>query len=338
MISRVADYCFWFGRYLDRAESSARLLEVTRTLVFDADIPVTHCWRPLVIVAGEEGRFVELHGSEALGNGELVQEYMTWNLENPVSLANSVHAGRECARAIRDQLSLDAWEEVNELYLWLDRDSTRALYAENRMEFYRTVRRSTQLTLGLVRSTMLHDEPISFLWMGVMLERVGQTARILDMHHHTMELESQTHDIVQAALWLSLLRACSGAEAFMKKNQGRVTAQKMVEFLIFDPTFPRSLRYCLHSGYGLLTRIWDKPTAGMPGRGSQKRYETLLRWLDRQAETLDMAQIHTLLTAVVDEVAAICSRITQDIQGPARDAKTTMVEAITERVQTQTQE
>ena len=112
----------------------------------------------------------------------------------------------------------------------------------------------------------------------------------------------------------------------------------MVAFLLFESDFPRSLRYCLHSGYGLLTRIWDKPTAGMPGRGSQKRYETLLGWLDRQAETLDLAQIHTLLTAVVDEVTAICSRIAQDIQGPARDAKTTKIEAITPRVQTQTQE
>jgi uncharacterized alpha-E superfamily protein len=342
MISRVADYCFWFGRYLDRAESSARLLEVTRTLVFDADIPVTHCWQPLVIVAGEEERFVAKHGRAALGNGELVQEYMTWSGENPVSLWNSVRASRECARAIRDQLSLDAWEEVNEMYLWLARESTRQLYQDNRGEFYRTVRRGTQLTLGLVRSTMLHDEPISFLWMGVMLERAGQTSRILDMHHHTMEQESQQHDIVQAALWMSLLRACSGSEAFMKKNQGRVTAQKMVEFLLFDPSFPRSLRYCLHSGFGLLQRIWDTPAPGQPGRGSLTRYQSLLTWLDKQAHDLDLANIHVLLTAVVDEVAAICSRISQDIQGPSRDNVTTAVEQVTARVpatqaQTQTQ-
>ena len=71
------------------------------------------------------------------------------------------------------------------------------------------MRRSTQLILGLVRSTMLHDEPMSFLWLGVMIERAGQTARILDMHHHTMEREA-AHDIVQMALWMSLLRACSG--------------------------------------------------------------------------------------------------------------------------------
>jgi uncharacterized alpha-E superfamily protein len=317
MISRVADHCFWFGRYLDRAESTARLLQATRSLVFDADIPVTHCWEPLVIVSGEENPFVERHGRVALGNGELVQQYMTWNMENMVSLASSARAARECARAIRDQLSLDAWEEINELYLWLGRPSTKDLYADNREEFYRTVRRSTQLTLGLVRSTMLHDEPISFLWMGVMLERAAQTARILDMHHHTMEQES-AHDIVQAALWLSLLRACSGAEGFMKKNQGRVTAHSMVGFLLFEPSFPRSICYCLRSGQGLLQRIWNASAPGEPPHPSHERLEHLLGWLDQQSRTLDISQIHKLLTAVVDETTVICSSISEEIQGPPR--------------------
>jgi uncharacterized alpha-E superfamily protein len=315
VISRVADYCFWFGRYLDRAESSARLLQATRELVFDADIPVTHCWQPLVIVSGEERPFIERHGRAALGQGELVQEYMTWSRENQVSLASSVRSARECARAIRDQLSLDAWEEMNELYLWLGRESTKRLYGENREEFYRTIRRSTQLTLGLVRSTMLHDEPISFLWTGVMLERAGQTARILDMHHHTMERES-AHDIVQAALWMSLLRACSGAEAFMKKNQGRVTAQTMVGFLLFEPAFPRSLRYCLKSGHDLLLRIWNGH--GDTPHASIERLARLLQWLNEQSTAPDLGQIHKLLTTVVDEATAICSAVSQEIQGPPR--------------------
>jgi uncharacterized alpha-E superfamily protein len=316
MISRVADHCFWFGRYLDRVESTARLLQATRALVFDADIPVTHCWQPLIIVAGEEEPFQELHGQEAFGNGELVQEYLTWSRESPVSLTSSARFARECARAVRDQLSIDAWEEVNELYLWLGRPSARTLYEENRESFYRNVRRSTQLTMGLVRSTMLHEEPMSFLWLGAMLERAGQTARTLDMHHHTMERES-AHDIVQVALWMSLLRACSGAEAFMKKNQGRVTAQSMVAFLLLEPTFPRALYYCLQSAHGLLRRIW-KERAGEGARSSLVRIEALLAWLQGRGKALDLAQIHELLTHVVDETAAICSHVAHEIQGPPR--------------------
>jgi uncharacterized alpha-E superfamily protein len=232
-----------------------------------------------------------------------------------VSLASSVRSARECARAIRDQLSLDAWEEMNELYLWLGRETTKELYADNREEFYRHVRKSTQLTLGLVRSTMLHDEPISFLWMGVMLERAAQTARILDMHHHTMEQE-HAHDIVQAALWMSLLRACSGAEGFMKKHQGRVTAQTMVSFLVFEPAFPRSLRYCLKSGLGLLERIWGEPHPHEVPRASIGRLAHLLEWLDDAEKELDLGEIHKLLTTVVDETSMICTHVAREIQGP----------------------
>jgi uncharacterized alpha-E superfamily protein len=285
--------------------------------VFDADIPVTHCWQPLVIVSGEEKSFVEHYSREALGNGELVQEYLTWSKESLVSLTSSVRHARECARAIRDQLSLDTWEEVNELYLWLERESTRRLYFDNREEFYRTVRRSTQLTLGLVRSTMLHDEPMNFLWLGAMLERVGQTARTLDMHHHTMERE-MPHDIVQVALWLSLLRACSGAEAFMKKNQGRVTAPNMVAFLLFERSFPRSLCYCLQSAEGLLGRIWNADKSHGAVHPSLSRTRALLTWLQSQPVALDVTQIHPLLTRVVDETAAICMQVSNEILGPPR--------------------
>jgi uncharacterized alpha-E superfamily protein len=168
---------------------------------------------------------------------------------------------------------------------------------------------------------MLHDTPMSFLWLGAMLERVGQTARILDMHHHTMNLES-AHQIVEMALWLSLLRACSGYEAFVKKNQGRATASAVVSFLLFDGQFPRSLRYCLRSARQILQGIWPQAPAGAAvapiGRRSFERLDALGRWLDERESSFTPAGIHQLLTHVVDEVGAICSHIGQEILGPPR--------------------
>jgi uncharacterized alpha-E superfamily protein len=314
VISRVADYCFWFGRYVERAESMTRLLQATRALVFDAGLPVTQCWQPLVIVTGEYPSFCERFGEEAAVDGERVQEELTWNPEIGASLTASVRAARECGRVIRDVLSIDTWEAINELYHFLGRDSTRLeLYNEDREELYRSVRRSTQLTLGLVRSTMLHDEPMSFLWLGAMIERAGQVARLLDVHHHTIQLETErqdAHDIVKVALWLSLLRACSGAEAFMKRHQGRVSAQAVVAFLLFEGSFPRSLRYCLNSSQGLLRRIW--PTE----RPSTARLDQLLRHLEAHEEGIAVTDIHALLTHIVDESTAICTLVSTDILGP----------------------
>ena len=190
------------------------------------------------------------------------------------------------------------------------------------------MRRSTQLCLGIVRGTMLHEEPMRFLWLGTMLERVGQTARILDMHHHTMALEA-AHDVVQVAVWLSLLRACSGAEVFMKKNQGRVTAQSVAQFLLFEPAFPRSLRYCLRSACSLLSEIWPlepqpEPVAqpmrsSIVDRRSPKRTAELCEYLDDRAKAFaGVNGIHELLTTVVDETGAICMQISAEIQGPTR--------------------
>jgi uncharacterized alpha-E superfamily protein len=317
MISRVADHCFWFGRYLDRAESTARLLQATRTLVFDADIPVTQCWQPLVIVSGQYPLFISERGAETAGNGEEVQRYMTWDLDNPVSLARSVFAARESAKVIREVLSLETWEEVNELHLWLGSDDAGALYAENREQFFRRVRKATQLVLGLVRSTMLHDTPMSFLWLGVMLERCGQIARILDMHHHTMARE-ESNLIVEVALWLSLLKACSGQEAFLKKHQGRVSARAVMSFLLFDRQFPRSLRYCLASARKLLDDIWPGRTADVSLNGPHARMEALGAWLDRRARVFAPDEIHQLLTHVVDETALVSAGVGKEIAGPGR--------------------
>ena len=314
MISRVADHCFWMGRYLDRAESTARLLQVTRALAFDAEIPALECWRPLVTVSGQYPDFLERFGAEAVGDGEVVQQYMTWAPENMVSIRTSVRAARESARSIREVLSGDIWQTTNQLFLWFMGEDAGTQYMQDREEVYRRVRASTQLCLGLVRSTMLHDEPMDFLWLGVMLERLGQTARILDMHHHMLAGSSNQHQILETGVWLSLLRACSGFEAFMRRHQGRVSQAGVVSFLLFEPAFPRSLRYCIHSALGMLRRVWPERTRAVEAT-TVERLEALERaLLDHERQGLSTS-IHELLTHVVDEASAMCVAVQQGMAG-----------------------
>jgi uncharacterized alpha-E superfamily protein len=316
MISRVADHCFWLGRYLDRAESTARLLQVTRALAFDAELPALPCWRPLVTVSGQYADFSTRFGGEAADNGEVVQRYMTWAPENVISVRNSIRAAREGARSIREVLSRDIWQATNELFLWFVGEDATNLYQNDRDELYRQIRRSTQLSLGLVRSTMLHDTPMDILWLGVLLERVGQTARILDMHHHILEGTGSQHQILQTALWLSLLRACSGFEAFMRQHQGRVSRQAVVNFLIFEERFPRSLRYCTRSALSVTGRVWHEAEA-VVGARALNRLQALDRWLADHQEKPN-ASIHDLLTHIVDQVSLVCQDV-QDCLSGAND-------------------
>ena len=314
MISRVADHCFWVGRYFDRAESTSRLLQVTRELAFDAELPSLECWRPVVIVSGQYPDFVARFDSEAAGNGEVVQRYMTWAPENPVSVRNAIRAARESARSIREVLSQDIWHATNELYLWFASEEATQQYLHDRDEVYKHVRRSTQLNLGLVRSTMLHDTPMDLLWLGVLLERVGQTARILDMHYHMLEGAAAQHQILETALWLSLLRSCSGFDAFMRQNRGRVSRTEVVAFLFFEPRFPRSLRYCVQSALKIVERLWGDAESTDSANAIQI-LSGLDAWLGEKALAPLPNSIHELLTHVVDEISRICAAVQQNISG-----------------------
>jgi len=326
LISRVADHCFWFGRYLERAEATARMLAASVSLALDAELPAAQVWRPVLVVSGEEPAFEDKiaapAGSQASvddnhaawGDGEIVQRFMVWNEDSGVSLVRSLDGARWNARSIREVLSLEAWEATNELHLWIHSDAATLMYAQHRDAFYQHVRRGTQLVLGLLRSTMLHDEPLDFVWLGVLLERVNQTARTLDVHHHAFTNLAQRHEVVETALWLSLLRALSGSEAYLKRAGGRVSSEGVARFLISEDAFPRSIRYCVHSAYERLCDIRPPSSHDLPGGRSLERLRILDTWVAAR-DNEPTASVHDVLTHVVDEVHEICGTLGKELLG-----------------------
>jgi len=321
VISRVADHCFWFGRYVERAESTARMLAASASLALDAELPAAQVWRPVIVVSGEEHEFARrIAGGDgdhpAWGDGEVVQRFMVLDDDNGVSLARSIRGLRWNARSIREVLSAEVWETVNELHLWSSSDAAGAQYAQQREAYYQQVRRSTQLVLGQLRSTMLHDEPLDFVWLGVLLERVSQTARMLDVHHHAFTSLVAGHELIETALWLSLLRALSGSEAYLKRASGRVGSEAVARFLISEAAFPRSIAYCVHSAYDRLCDIRPPERHELPGGISLERLRVLDAWVAaRQREPLSGTMVHEVLTHVVDEVHAICGTLGTELLG-----------------------
>jgi uncharacterized alpha-E superfamily protein len=314
VIARNADHCFWLGRYIERAENTARVLQATGALALDAELPPRRCWHPVVIVSGQEADYVARFGPSALGDAEVVQQYLARDEQNPVCLRRSIAAARENARSIREVLSQDVWQVINELHMFFGSDEAEAMYEDDRDALYARVQRATQLCLGLVRSTMLHDTPLDFLWLGVLLERVGQTARLLDVQYHALVAEGAPHPVLETALWLSLLRACSGFEAFMKRSRGKVTGSAVAAFLVLEPRFPRSVRYCATSSRERLASICDK--GGLPGKMALARALAFEDWLARvAADELRGERVHEVLTHVVDEAHAVCDAIESEILG-----------------------
>jgi uncharacterized alpha-E superfamily protein len=273
------------------------------------------------VVSGEEPRFASrIAGDDddhpAWGDGEIVQRFMVWDEDSSVSLVRSVQGMRWNARSIREVLSHEAWEAVNELHLWMGGDMAPASYAQHRDAFYHHVRRSTQLALGLLRSTMLHDEPLDFIWLGVLLERVSQTARMLDVAHHAFMNLPRSNEIVETSVWLSLLRALSGSEAYMKRSAGRLSSDAVARFLITEEAFPRSITYCVHSAYDRLCSIRPPEAHDLPGGITVERLRVLDTWITaRIKEPVVGGSVHELLTHVVDEVHAICGTLGKELLG-----------------------
>jgi uncharacterized alpha-E superfamily protein len=326
MIARAADHCFWLGRYIERTESTARVLQATGSLALDAELPPRRCWHPVVIVSGQEADYVARFGPRALGDAEVVQRYLARDDENPVSLTRSIAAARENARSIREVISLEVWQVINELHVLLRSEEADTMYLRDRDALYARVQRATQLALGLLRSTMLHDAPLDFVWLGVLLERVSQTARLLDVQYHALIAEGAPHPVLETALWLSLLRACSGFEAFMKRSRGKVSGAAVAAFLVLEPRFPRSVRYCVTSTRERLAAICDD--GGLPGKLALARALALEAWLASVAPgELAGPRVHEVLTHVVNEAHAVCDAVSGELLGRAPTPSATALQA-----------
>lgn len=295
MISRVAEHCFWMSRYLERAENTARILDVNQAHLLDTEVPRELQWRPLLIISG-------IHDDPCELEAESVQAYMTWEQENPCSVVATLGYARENARIIREVISAEMWERINYYYLWLHSPLARELYESNRSEFYNQIRRINQLVHGIADGTMTHGEPWEFFQFGKYLERACQTARILDVKYHIL-LPSPEHvgTAIDHAHWVAILTSCSGYEAFHKKV--RLAADfgvAVAEFLIFDPQFPRSVLCCVaecrKSAYAIAGREPSTP---------HNDVEAFLGELEGWLRAINITQViriglHETLTRVVN--------------------------------------
>lgn len=317
MISRIAESCYWLGRYVERAECTARLLSTT-TLGSDGELPIWERWQPILTVTGEFPSFVERHGAEAANDRDQVLEYLTWDVECPVSIVRSWAAVRENARGIRETISREMWESVNRTWLWLTGGGGRAMWEDDPTEFYRHVREAGQLMRGTALGTMLDDEPLWFMSLGMYLERAGQTARILDVKYHLIgPTDRQKNDgVKEMAIWVQLLLACGAYENFFKQRRTTVRGYRVAEFLVGDPKLPRSIVYSLDGAVEQLMAI-----AEAIGRPDLPACTGVRGLLDRacamaSAEELWGTGMHAYMTSVVEGVAAVGQSLYTEVFQP----------------------
>ncbi|MCA9582339.1 MAG: alpha-E domain-containing protein [Myxococcales bacterium] len=321
MISRVAENCFWLQRYMERAESTARLLTVTRSFLLDVRVPELEQWEPVIVVSGEADRFHERFPEGASNDAETVQAYLVWDEQCPVSLWSSIRWARENARTIREVISLEMWEAINALWHWLKGGPGRRLYVRDREAFYQRIKDSAALFQGICHSTVRHDEPFDFMRLGMLLERGAQTARLLDVKYHLLGpmQVSETETPVESAQWMALLRSCSAEHSYFRRRQSGLTGPGVAAFLLKEEDFPRSVAHCLGRALRSLRRIEETTERrDLPSSIQLQALGDGLR--EKSMEEVLEEGLHAQLTATIDATARVCDAVHADYFNPTLPA------------------
>jgi uncharacterized alpha-E superfamily protein len=307
VLSRVANLIYWTARYLERAENAARIVDVNAQLVLDLQSRQSderRLWEPLVYVSGGDKVYRSVYGDVV--TEQSVIEFMLFERENPSSVASCVSAARENARCVRDQLAGEIWEELNSFYLKLKDDGYKRYAEVGSAEYLNWIKSQIHLFYGVADSMIPRTEMWSFFELGRFLERADNTSRILDVKYFMILPElggvGSALDMVQ---WASVLRSCSGFEAFRKSRRGQLNLERVVDFLIRDPAFPRSILFSVESARAALsevTRAYDQQEANAA--------DQLLLQVAEELRGLDGASmikkgLHEYLDHVQMQIAAI---------------------------------
>ena len=187
MLSRVANSLYWMSRYLERAENIARIVDVNLQLLLDFrnldDQALAGHWVPIVQSTGDEQAFFALHKK---ATGQTVTQFLVFQPENPNSIVSSVAQSRENARMVRDQITLELWEELNRIYLFIRSKEAREVWRRSPSEFFQEIKAASLHVIGIISATMVHDEGWWFVQTGQLIERADKTTRILDVRHQTL--------------------------------------------------------------------------------------------------------------------------------------------------------
>ena len=241
MLSRIAESMFWLARYIERAEDTARILDVTfHTLLEQAQQPYGLRWDPILSMAGEEALFRTLYGE---ANAHNVFEFLAFNANNPSSIMQCVTKARENARTIRDRISREMWEDLNGLYFNLGRFAPEEETVAGPHRFCGRVIFGSHRFHGVTDATLPHDEGWEFLRVGWALERAEMTARLVDVQYRTLLDPAAGAGPADNHELMAVLKSVGAYEAYHRQYHSPIEPGRVAEMLILHPQHPRSIRF-----------------------------------------------------------------------------------------------
>jgi uncharacterized alpha-E superfamily protein len=307
MLSRTAENLYWTGRYMERAENMARILDVSHRIALQhagADAGESD-WQAVLDILGHGPRFAARH--EAVSSGAVIA-FFTLDADNPASIYSSVRAARENARALRAAISNEMWEALNTTWIGLRAMGPADLERRGLREFCDWIKERSHLFRGVSHGTTLHDDAFHFLRLGTFLERADNTARLLDTKYHRLKSAEDAGPAATYYEWGAVLRAVSAFRAYHQVYHDVITPGRVAELLVLRREMPRSLRFCadqvnLHLDH--LAKGRDLEAQRLSGElHARLRFARIVRVLD--------AGLHEFLNEVIDRVALLGEQVSKD--------------------------
>ncbi|ALX86545.1 hypothetical protein APT56_27050 [Achromobacter denitrificans] len=327
MLSRTADNLFWMCRYTERAENTARMLDVNLQMSLLPQDAQTRegSWNAVLRISELQRLY---HAKHAAVSPQDVLQYMVRDAENPSSIYSCMRAARENARAVRGSLTTEVWETYNTTWLELLKHLHTGLLERNPGEFFEWVKFRSHLARGVTIGTMLEDEALYFLRIGMHLERADNTARMLDVKFHERDGdgngtpqqqqdgrgEGHASGALQSEFyrWSALLSSVSGLEIYRKVYRDVITPDRVAELLILHPDMPRSLLAAMRAVSEDLARVSNQRSTE-----TQRRAGMLCAELQfGRVEDILRSGLHQYLEHFLDRINDLGNRISQDFLVP----------------------
>jgi uncharacterized alpha-E superfamily protein len=273
MLSRVADSLYWMSRYLERAEHTARLIDVDLQLRLDQSPEAA---------AGRWLRLLEASQVPAPEDGEIdsasLTHVLTLDRTNASSILSCVAAARENLRQVREQCSSEMWEQLNRLYLQVNSTTKSEAWLLQSHVFFRAVQEGAHLFQGVTDSTMSHGEGWQYIQLGRFVERTDELARLIGTHFvrlpHPLDQAVESEEYLE---WVGLLKSCGAFEAYCKAYTADLRPLRVAEFLLLNPDCPHSVRFSvdkIHAALRAIAELTDRK-ADQPERLAGRLRATL---------------------------------------------------------------
>jgi uncharacterized alpha-E superfamily protein len=301
MLSRVADNLYWMSRYLERAEHTARLLDVNLNLMLDESASSADLrWQRVLSALGKPKSLAWS------GDAYQIAQILTFDPSTRSSITSCIASARENARQVREEMSSEQWQRLNHLFHQVTKHKPEETDNVLPSDFLLAVIEGVHLFQGVTDSTMSHGEGWHFIQVGRYIERASATTTLLDIYHREFWRDSeQAPEGGDYLEWIGLLRSCIAFEAYCKVYTADMNPAQIIEFLLLNVEFPHSVRYSVDYLQNALEAIH--------GEGGSRRFAPLTRLSGRLQASLGFGQISEILTQDVGEYLQGILRQCQDI-------------------------